>query len=849
MADSKKYEYEDFFASDIGEKGAAAIQQIIDKAELLQRGLIASAKELQAVLKTTPTNLKDVENINKASEKTKLVTDGIIESKTILEKLNKKLAITTDEEVKAKIRFQRANAEQNRIIKSQIILQEEAAGSINALRAELSLVTEQWRKTGDASQRDINITGSLAQKKRILTEQLKTLEEATGDHRRSVGHYEKAVLKAGKGIFGLTELLGGLGRILGFNTGAIEVASNAARELVGSSRALKDVIEAARIATSANTTATGINTTATEGATAAQRIYTLVVGQSVGAMKVFRIALAATGIGLVLFALVEAAKLMGLFGEETESAADKASALKKELQEQAEAGSISNETLQEYRKQAGAAALAETRLEVALQGTKKTAEDLRFEEKQLSEQRERNVDALNRSISATKRKKDLELELLQVLGTPARMLQEKELKNIDEEIILRERELKSINKLTNLNKGQILIRQTGILTEIENLKLQKEIIINNDKFTGSINLTKEAEEKAAKALNQRNRELHEQAEALNRLKIIQLKLNKISGDDVSRSDREVKEILFRNKIIHLSRMELLDDEAAITEQKFKNGKISEQQFIDDLKRIKKQKEAIEGLSLAFDTIEKGIAEGLDKRAEKRQEAINKEQSQNEKAISRQEELAAKGLTNQLAFEEKKKAELAAKLAREKKKEQQREEAQELAKVFIDYLQQYIKEGNTASASGKALAATFVAKGISKAIAGGLYEGTESVTEKDAAFTINRDKDNLLVPLHPSERVLGVEDSARLKGMTNDDLVKAGELYRMNNLSGDISKRQQVKDAMISILNRRILELTAVVKNKKETNINWDAHGARVEEVVENGIKKIYKHITTGKSRI
>jgi len=35
MADSKKYEYEDFFASDIGEKGAAAIQQIIDKAKIV----------------------------------------------------------------------------------------------------------------------------------------------------------------------------------------------------------------------------------------------------------------------------------------------------------------------------------------------------------------------------------------------------------------------------------------------------------------------------------------------------------------------------------------------------------------------------------------------------------------------------------------------------------------------------------------------------------------------------------------------------------------------------------------------------------------------------------------------
>lgn len=59
---------------------------------------------------------------------------------------------------------------------------------------------------------------------------------------------------------------------------------------------------------------------ATGAQTAAQTIYTLAVGSSTGAMKAFRVALLATGIGAIVALLVMAADAMGVFGDETNDA-------------------------------------------------------------------------------------------------------------------------------------------------------------------------------------------------------------------------------------------------------------------------------------------------------------------------------------------------------------------------------------------------------------------------------------------------------------------------------------------------------------------------------------------------
>lgn len=79
-----------------------------------------------------------------------------------------------------------------------------------------------------------------------------------------------------------------------------------------------------------------IDTTATiitKAQTAAQWLYTRAVGASTGALKLFRIALLASGIGIAVVLITEAAQAMGLFGSETDDTTDDINAQKQALDE------------------------------------------------------------------------------------------------------------------------------------------------------------------------------------------------------------------------------------------------------------------------------------------------------------------------------------------------------------------------------------------------------------------------------------------------------------------------------------------------------------------------------------
>ncbi len=69
----------------------------------------------------------------------------------------------------------------------------ENKGSINALRQQLTAVTVAYNGLSKEERENRNIGGALSKQKLELTNKLKGLEEATGDHRRSVGDYSKAL--------------------------------------------------------------------------------------------------------------------------------------------------------------------------------------------------------------------------------------------------------------------------------------------------------------------------------------------------------------------------------------------------------------------------------------------------------------------------------------------------------------------------------------------------------------------------------------------------------------------------------------------------------------------------------
>lgn len=236
------------------------------------------------------------------------------------------------------IQLRQLQAEQ----KAYISISNAAEGSNNQLRAQISLLTQQYNALG-REERDNTAAGKALQLQiNSLSSEVKTNEEAVGDHRRSVGDYEKANRSATETITQQKNELVSLGGVverapIGFKllgdqvgnvknqlqnyrqatqeenakiqestklhqiaTSAIEEESKAvafATEIgfkFTRGEATAAEVEAARAAaTDAVTVSTAAQTAATEAQTAATAAGT-------NAAKVFKVALASTGIGAII---------------------------------------------------------------------------------------------------------------------------------------------------------------------------------------------------------------------------------------------------------------------------------------------------------------------------------------------------------------------------------------------------------------------------------------------------------------------------------------------------------------------------------------------------------------------
>ena len=143
-------------------------------------------------------------------------------------------------------------AQRERIAQARLLAKVNATseGSIENLRAKLSLTTSQWAKLTKEEAENTDAGRELNREKKELTETLFKLEKATGDNRRNVGNYSSALdnlnvsfkdtlKQAGLfalGIAGVNSALGGIGGALSEIGDAKEALSETATitGLVGS---------------------------------------------------------------------------------------------------------------------------------------------------------------------------------------------------------------------------------------------------------------------------------------------------------------------------------------------------------------------------------------------------------------------------------------------------------------------------------------------------------------------------------------------------------------------------------------------------------------------------------------
>ena len=113
-------------------------------------------------------------------------------------------------------------------------------------------------------------------------------------------------------VTGATQALSGALGVAMLATGDNEEAQEKLRKVMGAVSLAQTALTIARQKDDIAQTAQLIKTKA---ASAAQAAYTVVVGTSTGALKAFRLALAATGIGAIVLVLYEAARAAGMFAD------------------------------------------------------------------------------------------------------------------------------------------------------------------------------------------------------------------------------------------------------------------------------------------------------------------------------------------------------------------------------------------------------------------------------------------------------------------------------------------------------------------------------------------------------
>lgn len=175
------------------------------------------------------------------------------------------------------------------------------------------------------------------------TESFKNLEKATGDLQDQLSDLKTRTKALGSDTFvfdGLIDAAQGLAGAYGAAQGVAQLFGNENEDLQKSMAKLQAVmaiiqgLQAIQNALQAESAAMLLlQDVRTKALAISQSIYTVAVGASTGAMKIFRIALLATGIGAIIGILYLAAEAMGAFGDSaedtTESLEDQAEAIKK----------------------------------------------------------------------------------------------------------------------------------------------------------------------------------------------------------------------------------------------------------------------------------------------------------------------------------------------------------------------------------------------------------------------------------------------------------------------------------------------------------------------------------------
>jgi hypothetical protein len=167
-----------------------AIDDAIADVKKLEKVTIAAAKNMKkAFSKTQPFDVKGVSALEEQVRELLKAQALLKKQLEALNKVKKEKKKLTDEELIQAQKLKLVQRERIARAKQQAIISREEKNNIASLRAQLSLVTLDWKKLTEAETTNTAAGRKLVKTKLDLTNQLKKLEKRTGDNRREVGNY------------------------------------------------------------------------------------------------------------------------------------------------------------------------------------------------------------------------------------------------------------------------------------------------------------------------------------------------------------------------------------------------------------------------------------------------------------------------------------------------------------------------------------------------------------------------------------------------------------------------------------------------------------------------------------
>lgn len=512
-------------------------------------------------------------------------------------------------------------------------------------------------------------------------------------------------------------------------------------------------------------------TSATKAQTVAQRLYTTVVGQSTGALAAFKVALAATGIGLAVIAITA---LINSFQKAT----------------------------------------------AATEAKEKAAKKLREENNKLNE-----------SIRDVQKKED---ELALVRATNSKQITEREA----EELKARTKNIENVKNI--LAERKLIMNAEGKFELVEDDIIKKKLLTAERDYQTDLETIKEKFDKLDK--DNRDKDAEKQREDAEKLRIQLLqeeadyftKLNELRKKSITEGAEELKKLNKKaGEDVLKSFQEGIKDFGDVSDPEIVNqfGRTKAQQDKFDKDEEEKRLNRIEAEKEALDTIFKAQQEAFDKR----QELLDKELDLQAENIETQRRLAENGLTNTLAFEEKRQAEL----QRQQQLEAQKQKRIKLLETFLNSLAEYSKtDPNTALQ--KALLQVALAQAATAVFAedGGIIG---EIGERSNLRRKHRGGGDVLLHAQTGEGIFSRKEMDNL-GRRNFHLLKDAarfpirdDVFAMPKLA--VAGGMAVNNAE---LIKEVKGLRADIKNQKRETFELNKFGEYIKTSIENGVTEVTK---------